>query len=229
MSRFRIPYWLKRLTGFAPAPRAVYIDRDGSRKVRYELTRLGVFRRPLRPRMPDDAAVILPPGLKGDRDALFARLELFERDRDERDQQALDSFLAETQEVCAEFELSGAPAYAPFATPGTNEVIWRKGWEFVTTSKLRVRVNIGFNAPLCSSAKGAIPVGVRFRIIEDGVDYTKSTACDLLEPHYSELESQLVPKAHRDHERYAGYSLSLDSDVILDHCQRITSRDPEHD
>lgn len=216
---------LKRAFGVFPTPLAVFIDAAPSADVRYELFPRFISRTSLSPRRdPKTDGAYFMSGLPADPRGIQDSIGISNRNRPPDEQTRLDDFLSKAVACVKDFREAGIPAFAPMATPGINDIFFAKGQEFITTKAIPVFVHVSYYAPTSGGGDGKLPTGVRIRVTEDSVDYSKSTYCEVLEPHYSELEEVLVRKREITNECYAGYSVSIENHILRYYC---TSRRSE--
>lgn len=219
---------LKRALGLSPAPLAVFVDSSTGSTVRYELFPRFISRTTIAPRDPDSDAGYFMSGFEADSGRIRETIGIADRERPAEENAQLDEFLRRVVTCVEEFQKAGIPAFAPMATPGINQIFFTKGQEFITKKKIPVFVRVGYYGPCSGGGDGRLPAGVRIRVTEDSEDYTTSTSCELLEPFYSDLEKSLVPKDELIEELYAGYGLSIDSDVVQDHCKPVEPEAESH-
>lgn len=211
----------KKAFGLSREPLAVFVDSSNGARVRYELFPRFISRTALSAQGSESDALYFMSGFKTDTGSIRESIGIADRERTAKELAQLDKFLEGAVTCVEEFQKAGIPPFAPMATPGINEIFFRKGEEFVTTKKIPVRVRVSYFAPCAGGGEGHLPAGTRVVVAADSEDYTRSTSCELLEPFYSELEESLVSRDQRTDGLYAGYALSIDSGVLQDHCKPV--------
>jgi hypothetical protein len=93
----------------------------------------------------------------------------------------------------------------------------RKGQRFRTREDLEVLYVTRWKTSFTGGGKGRLPAGTLLTVNEDPPAGATAASCD--PDNAAQLEPTLVPQAERIDEKYAGFSLTIDVDVLRDRCE----------
>lgn len=207
---------LWRRFGPGPRPIAEYIETHDGRVTRFELYPRGVLRQRLKPRDHDLDGITFLAAIDPDVESVKEYVGV----KDVTGERAMSFITAVIDAIHVVQEL-GIPPDAPLAEPGINEFLFKKGQRLRTARKIPVHVNVHFAGPFSDGYARRLPPGVILQVTDDSVDFATATHCDIIEPDYSRLETQLVKSPDMEHELYDGYSVTVESARLAEDCERL--------
>jgi hypothetical protein len=93
----------------------------------------------------------------------------------------------------------------------------RKGQRYRTREAMDVLYLTHWTTSFTGGGKGRLPAGTMLTVAEDPAQGATAARCD--PDNAAQLEPALVPKSERTDAKYAGFSLTIDLDVLRDRCE----------
>ena len=96
----------------------------------------------------------------------------------------------------------------------------KKGSLYKCISSVKIDYLIHWKAPCSSGGSGIL---LQNTVVEvNGKPPRHATAVYCKPLNYEEVEAQLIPETERNNEKYFGYSLVIDIDIIKDHFDLVS-------